>query len=347
MQILIYGATGYTGRRISRALRGRRPVLGGRDARRLGILADALDLDARVADLEDSSALSAALRDVDLVVNAAGPFRRTAPPLVRACLRTATHYLDLSGEIDVFEALSRLDPVARRAGVLLLPGAGNVVVPTDCLALHLRDRLPGARELSLALSRLEMSSRGSMRTASGLLRREVRVRRGGRLVSTPAGALTRHFDFGAGRRQAMAVTWADLSSAYFTTGIADLTVFVEAGPLGRSAYTVAGGLAWWLNQPVVQRLVHRGLAWWPEAPPTAVLARQRRVAVGEARDASGRGVRGRLVTPDPYRVTVSAVVALRRAIETRPIRTGYCTPAGLFGAELLQQLPQAELFDLV
>src|SRR5690606_35660895 len=164
---LLYGANGYTGRLIlERALaEGLRPLLAGRNAEEIGALAVRHGLESSVFPLDDARALEAALRETRVVLLAAGPFSRTSGPVVEACLRAGAHYLDITGEIGVFEAIAARDAEARAAGVALLPGVGFDVVPTDCLAAHLKRRLPPATRLALAFQGAGGVSRGTALTA--------------------------------------------------------------------------------------------------------------------------------------------------------------------------------------
>src|SRR4028118_1979573 len=179
---LIYGATGYTGRLVVQEAvrRGLAPVLAGRDASRLVDLARPLGLETRVAPLDDPRALARALDGIQVVLNAAGPFSSTAPPVSAACLSAHSHYLDVTGEIPVFQALHQLDGAARDCGILLLPGAGFIVIPSDCLAAPVAGRLPGAHWLRLGISRSVLVSRGSARTMMELLDSGAHIRRDGR-----------------------------------------------------------------------------------------------------------------------------------------------------------------------
>ncbi|HEV7923072.1 MAG TPA: saccharopine dehydrogenase NADP-binding domain-containing protein, partial [Thermoanaerobaculia bacterium] len=141
---MIYGANGYTGELIAReaARRGERPILAGRDRTAVEALAKELGLQWRAFPLDAPD-----LRDIQLVLHCAGPFMYTSAPMVRACLDAGAHYLDITGEIVVFEAVMRKDGEAKQRGVTLLPGVGFDVVPTDCLAAQLAQRLPDADEL--------------------------------------------------------------------------------------------------------------------------------------------------------------------------------------------------------
>src|SRR3954463_9446409 len=168
-ELLVYGANGYTGELIARrgVERGLRPVLAGRRAEALASLAAELGLEARTFSLEDPAAVDQGIAGAKVVLNCAGPFARTAEPLAGGCLRARAHYLDITGEVAVFAALAARDAEARAAGVMLLPGAGFDVVPTDCLAAHLHRRLPTAQALRLAFRPSGGLSRGRALTPAG------------------------------------------------------------------------------------------------------------------------------------------------------------------------------------
>ena len=133
--ILIYGATGYTGKLIAKTAvdRGARPILAGRNLEKVRAVAEPLGLAALAFDLRDPGRIDAAIKDVSVVLNVAGPFSATSRPMADACLRNHVHYLDITGEIDVFEALAARDAEAKSRGVMLLSGVGFDVVPSDCL----------------------------------------------------------------------------------------------------------------------------------------------------------------------------------------------------------------------
>jgi short subunit dehydrogenase-like uncharacterized protein len=106
--ILIYGATGYTGKLIAKAAAdaGARPILAGCTLAKVNTVAGPLGLKARAFDLGDPTRLDAAIKDVSVVLCVAGPFSATSLPKVDACQRNRVNYLDITGEIDVFEALA-------------------------------------------------------------------------------------------------------------------------------------------------------------------------------------------------------------------------------------------------
>ncbi|HEY8711483.1 MAG TPA: saccharopine dehydrogenase NADP-binding domain-containing protein, partial [Thermoanaerobaculia bacterium] len=156
---MIYGANGYTGELIARAGAAEKPVLAGRNAQRIQALARELGCEARVFEIDRPR-----LDGVSLVLHCAGPFIHTSAPMVRACLDAGVHYLDITGEISVFESIMALDAEAKLRNVTLLPGVGFDVVPTDCLAAMLARRLPGATELTLAFTGGAGLSAGTQKT---------------------------------------------------------------------------------------------------------------------------------------------------------------------------------------
>jgi short subunit dehydrogenase-like uncharacterized protein len=228
MDWMIYGANGYTGELIAREAKrqGMTPILAGRSRAKIIALASELNLPSKAFRVEGPSEIVEALRSVRLVLNCAGPFSKTAGPFLRACIAAKAHYLDITGEIGVLEGAHRYDADAKAAGVVLCPGAGFDVVPTDCIALMLKKALPEATELALGfeLSGRRMSA-GTAKTLVEGLGKSGKIRRAGRIVDCPLGRGLRRIDFGRGAKLAMPIPWGDVASAFHTTGIPDITVF--------------------------------------------------------------------------------------------------------------------------
>ena len=153
-KFLLYGANGYTGRLIAKlaASYGLVPILAGRKKDPIVALAKELDLDYRIFTLRDAKKLENSLLEVPLVLHAAGPFQFTSRLMIEACLKTNTHYLDITGEISVFELAKSYDEKAKAAGLMIMSGVGFDVVPTDCMAKYLKEKLPDATHLKLAFA---------------------------------------------------------------------------------------------------------------------------------------------------------------------------------------------------
>lgn len=338
---LLYGANGYTGELIAReaARRGLRPILAGRNAAKVNALAKELNLDARVFALADQTATLIALEDVALVLNCAGPFSKTAGLMMQACLASHAHYVDITGEIDVFELAHSLHDKAVRARSVLCPGAGFDVVPTDCIAACLREALPDATHLSLAFETHSRSSVGTAKTAVEMLAVGGRVRKDGQLIGVPLGSRVREIDLGDGVRETVGIPWGDVSTAYFTTGIPNIEVFI-AGPLGLARNLKrAERWRWLLRKPAVQWFAKRRLARGPRGPSQTERDCNPTFVWGEAaNDAHQRKV-ARIRTANGYVVTVHASLAIVERLLNEGSLAGFVTPAKLMGARFVESLP--------
>lgn len=335
--LLVYGAYGYTGSLIvAEALRaGLRPVIAGRDPMPLTALARRHDLEHRVAALDDAGAVDASLEGVGVVLHCAGPFVHTSRPMADACLRRGVHYLDITGELTVFEALAARDAEAKAAGVTLLPGVGFDVVPSDCLAAHLARRLPGATHLTLAFSGLGSISRGTAATMAESAGAGGAVRRGGRIVKVPPAWHTRHVDFGAGEQLAVTIPWGDVSTAWHSTHIPDIDVYMAMTPAMRRGLVLSRWIGWLLTmQPVRRRLVAAARARHP-GPGEEARARGSSRFWGEARDAAGNVVTSRLFGPEGYTLTAGTAVTAARRMLAGGVATGFLTPSLAFGPDFI------------
>jgi short subunit dehydrogenase-like uncharacterized protein len=344
MTWMIYGANGYTGEIASReaARRGLQPILAGRNAGAVAALAGELRLSSRAFGLDDPAAVRAGLAGVAAVLHCAGPFVRTSAPLVAACLEAKVHYLDITGEIAVFEAILARSREAQRAGVALLSGLGFDVVPTDCLAARLGEALPGATELVLAFASDRGGySRGTVKTMIEALPNLGAIRRGGRIVPVPAGYEMRKIDFGGalGERWAMTIPWGDVATAFHTTGIPDIRVYTAAPPKAIRRLRRLSHLAPLGAIGPVKRWLQRRVDRREPGPSAEVRAVARTYLWGQAKAADGRTVTARIETPEAYAFTaVSAVEAALRAA-SGAIAPGAWTPSRAFGTHFVDGLP--------
>lgn len=348
-QVMLYGASGYTGALIAReAVRqGLRPILAGRSREKLIPLAQELGLEARSFGLERPEDLREHLAGVTVLLNAGGPFKHTSTALASACLQTGTHYLDLAGEVPEFEALLARDGEAKAAGVMLVPGVGFGVVPTDSLAVYLKARLPGATRLTLAFETVGGVSSGTAETVIADLPRGGVARRNGRLVREAAGLRSRRIDFGFGPTAALSNPWrGDLSTAYHSTGIPTIeTYMVVPSPL-RELMRASRFIGPLLGLPFVQRLLMQQ-AHTPGGGPTAAERAAGRTAIwGEVADAGGRRVAARLTGPEAYDFTALTAVLTLQQILSGTLKPGFQTPAQLLGADAVLRLPGVIRTDL-
>jgi len=341
--ILLYGANGYTGELCAReaVARGLRPVLAGRRAEAVQPLAAELGLAARAVPLDDGAALRAALDGVASVLHCAGPFSLTSRPMVDACLERGVHYLDITGEIEVFEAVFRREREAVARGVALLPGAGFDVVPSDGLAARLHEALPEATRLELAFASVGGSwSRGTLVTMLEGARKGSCVRRGGRYVPIRPASLVRTVEFEPGKpRTAVAIPWGDQATAFRTTGIPDITTWAGVGRSQLRAMRWLGRLRPLLAIGPLRRALQAQVRKRVSGPDEATREKARSLLWGRVEAPDGTAIEARLSAPEGYRLTAIAAVECARRVAAGELAPGAWTPSLAFGARFVDTLP--------
>jgi short subunit dehydrogenase-like uncharacterized protein len=278
------------------------------------------------------------LRGVELVLLCAGPFSATSRPMVDACLRARAHYLDITGEFEVFEAVLERDAEARERGVVLLPGVGFDVVPSDCLAALLKERLPSATRLELAFAGLGRVSPGTLKTTVESLPRGGVVRRGGKLVPVPAAHEVREIPFADKTRSAMSVPWGDVATAFRSTGIPDITVFMAASPALIRAMRLGSLAAPLLGLSAVQGFLKSRIGRAVRGPDAAERAAGASQLWGRASDGE-RAVEMTLSAPEGYTLTAHAALECVKRVLAGTPRPGAWTPSLAFGPGFAASLP--------
>lgn len=337
MTWMIYGAYGYTGELVANYAkeRGEQPLLAGRNEAKLRALAEQLELPYRVVDLQQTEDLHAALQDVDLVVHCAGPFEVTAEPMIKGCLASQTHYLDITGELAVFELAHQHDAAAKQAGVVLCPGVGFDVIPTDCVAAQLKQQMPDATELQLGFESLSRMSRGTAKTSVRRLGEGGAVRRNGQIVNVPLAYRTQRIDFGNGEKLAMTIPWGDVSTAFYTTGIPAIEVYIPASPNLVKRLKRMNYFRWLLRFDWVKRMLEKKIEQQPAGPNEEQLEKAITYVWGVARNAKGDTVTVREKVMNGYKLTSRGAVDVALHVLGNKPQGGYYTPANLCGAELI------------
>lgn len=345
---LIYGASGYTGRLVAEhaVARGLRPVLAGRSREKLQPLADLLGLEYRVFDLRSALAVRDGIRGAMAVLHTAGPFSATSRPMVEACLQAGVHYVDITGEIGVFEAVADRDSEAKAAQIMLMPGAGFDVVPSDCLAAHVSKRLPDATHLRLSIGSFGGISRGTAKTMVEGAGRGTCVRRDGRIVElsrTPRATV----DFGKGQRDAVGLSWGDVATAWRSTHIPNIDVFFKASRALKLAAAMPAPvrrlLATEFSRSFLRKLIEKR---FPPGPTPEQRARSRCVIVAEAWDETGAHVISRLETIEAYTLTARTAVEIARRACVGEAVIGYQTPATAYGADFIMSFDGSTREDI-
>jgi short subunit dehydrogenase-like uncharacterized protein len=347
-RLLLYGAYGYTGRLTAELAAEKKldVVLAGRNRDALVALGDRLNLSTRVLGLDSASQLSEGLKDIACVVHMAGPFALTSAPMLNACIATQTNYIDITGEIEVFEAMWAREKEIRRAGITAVPGAGFDVVPSDCLAGYVAGKLERPASLVIALRGLESASQGTLRTAIRQISKPVLCRRSGAIVALEDRA-PRWIDFGSGGEPCVPVSWGDVATAFHSTGVSNITVYFRRTKLFRSA-DIAGKL---FGPLLRSQLGQRGLAAivrkFPEGPNRAERIGHRSTVWAEAIDTSGSSFKASLSTPDAYDFAANSALEIALRISRLQVPLGLVTPFQAFGADFVLSLPGCSRTDIL
>jgi short subunit dehydrogenase-like uncharacterized protein len=345
--MLIYGANGYTGELVAREAvrRGLAPTLAGRNAPALATLARDLDLPSRAFSLDDAETLRRALSDsgIRTVLHCAGPFVRTSRPMIDACLATGVSYLDITGEVPVFEAVLARDAEARQAGCVLLPGVGFDVVPTDCMALRLKELLPDATHLDLAFVVDGGGwSRGTLATMIESLPHAGAMRRNGRIVGLPLAAETMEIELPVGRRTVMSIAWGDIATAFRTTGIANIRTFTGVPPRTVRRLRRVRPLLPLAGWKPVKRLLDAWVRRTVSGPTARQRLEGRSWIWGSVRNAAGETVTRCFSTAEGYALTARTAVESLLRVERGEVAPGAWTPARAFGAHFIEEFDTDE-----
>ena len=343
---LLYGANGYTGELITRYAveLGLKPILAGRNAIKVEELAKKHHLDYRVFSLEETSRLDAALQEVDMVLHAAGPFSLTSRKMVEACLRNKKHYTDITGEISVFESMAAIDDKAKASEVMVMPGVGFDVVPSDCLARHLKDKLPSATHLSLAFYGMGRISHGTQATMTMNIGRGGAIRKDGKITPVPAAWKSREIDFGEVKKMGTTIPWGDVSTAYYSTGIPNIEVYTVIPKQNLKLLKASRYLGWLLATKPVQEYLHKQIP--PGGPSDDERAKGKTYLWGEAMDLNGNRVESRMQTPEGYTLTALAALNIAQKILHGNFKPGFQTPARAYGADLVLEIPNVNRQDV-
>lgn len=339
---MIYGATGYTGKLIIEEAkkRGLSPVLAGRSEASLKELAIESGFEYRVFDLSQRVVIAEQLADIDIVLHCAGPFSATAKPMMAACLHSETHYLDITGEIEVFRHGKQLDQSALKAGIIICPGVGFDVIPTDCLAATLKQAMPDATSLWLGFSSKSGFSPGTAKTSVEGLADGGKIRRKGKIITVPLGYKVRQIDFGNGIENAVTIPWGDIATAYYSTEIPNIEVYIPMPDKKvkqmRRMEKIRSVLAWkW-----VQKLMKNSVEKKVRGPGASRRQSSPSYIWGEVINEKGQVKTARLITANGYDLTVTGSLGIvEHLLSSEQAVAGFKTASQLMGIDYVCSLP--------
>lgn len=341
-RILVYGAYGYTGELITQQLvkAGQNAILSGRNAEKLKPIAEQYSLESRPFDLDRTPAdeIDKALEDVKVVIHSAGPFIHTFKAMSDACIRNGVHYLDITGEWEVFDALAGRDAEAKKADVMLMPGVGFDVVPSDCLAAKLKALLPDATDLQMAFASVGRPSRGTQKTVVESLHKGSAQRKDGTIVHGKSGEDVRKIDFGNGQVwSAASIPWGDIVTAWHTTGIANIKVYMGLPDKAIASMKASNWLRPILALDFVKNFMKSRIDKMPPGPTEQQRNKTQMLMWGQATAPSGKTVTLTMQVPEGYKLTSLTSVAIALEVLKGNYTTGYRTPAGQYGANFIDQ----------
>lgn len=337
---MIYGANGYTGHLIAAEAvrRGMTPVLAGRTPAAIHSLGTLLGLECRIFDPQQHAQACHALHDIAVVAHCAGPFSATSAAMVSACLTSKTHYVDITGEISVFEAAFNRHQAALDAGVVLCPGVGFDVIPTDCIAACLHQAMPDASQLSLGFETSSGLSPGTAKTTIEGLKLGGKIRRAGVITDVPLGYKRRQIDFGRGTKAAVTIPWGDISTAYHTTHIGNIEVYLPAPSAVAILMALLSPIRGLFGISAVENGLKRLVEKFVKGPDEIKRKHMRTWLWGEVRNAAGEIKTAHLETANGYDVTVEGVLFSVNHLLAYQGPGGYFTPSTLLGERCIEQL---------
>ena len=303
-------------------------------------MAKELNTTFHVIDLNDNEKLETVLKEFPLVLHAAGPFKNTAKQMIEACLKTKTHYIDITGEIGVYEMAKKYNDAALKAGIMLMPGAGFDVVPTDCIALFLKNKLPDATELKLAFASIGGGlSQGTALTMAEGMGEKSAARKDGKIIRVPLGHKGMWVDFGIKKLFVMTIPWGDISTAYTTTGIPNIETYTGASPKTFRLLKFQFLFNWLLRTSFMRNKQKKKIMSKPAGPSDERRSKSKGLVWGEVKNLNGEVAQARLIGPDGYTLTAHTSLIIAKKILGGNFKPGYQTPAGCYGADLVLEAP--------
>lgn len=347
--ILIYGSYGYTGNLIAELAitKGLKPILAGRNKQALIKQSSILNLDYLAFDLADQKALDEALSQVDIVLHIAGPYAHTTKTMLAACIRNKTHYLDITGELEVFEWLASQDEAIKEAGIVVIPGTGFDVVPTDCLAAYLKSKLPEASHLELAFKGAGELSRGTALTMVENIDQGGMIRRNGKLTPVPAAYKTKTIPFNGKPSNAVTIPWGDVSTSYYSTSIPNIMVYTAVDNKSLMVIKSSRYLGWLLGSSPMQNFLKGQVRKKVKGPSKNTREQTKSYIWGKVKDGKTQETfEAYLETPEAYNLTAQTCLNSAIKLLALPLDPGFYTPSLAFGADFILEFDHVERHDI-
>ena len=326
-KMLLYGATGYTGKIIAERAKELNLDfdIAGRDKDKLLSLANKLNVGYHVFDVDDQDAWQEALKDKQVLINAAGPFALTARQAMAACLKAGVHYLDISAELDTYRLAESLDREAKAAEIQIISGAG-LFVSYDALVVHLSKLIAEPEFLSVGFRHYGGFSKGSVLSSKNIADLGILIRKNGDIIHNPHPE-SKTFSFGEQQVECMPTPLGGIILSYKSTGIPNIKEYFS------------------LKLPVSELpdLTAKNLHGGPTKEERAA---GRNGISAEITGRDGKVVKAYVDAPSGYDLTPLSVVAVANRILKEDFKTGYQSPGSAYGEEILNDIPDISLTDI-
>lgn len=341
---LLYGAYGYTGELIAELAieNGLKPILAGRNVEKTKALADKLGLKWITFEAKDKTAVKLALQNVDILLNCAGPFTQTVKEFIPACIAAKVHYLDITGEIEVFEYAKTQDEAAKEAGIMIMSGVGFDVVPSDCLAKFLKDELPTATHLELAFMGLGGVSQGTAITMVENAGEGGAIRENGKIKKVKTAYQTKVIDYGIKKMNSVSIPWGDVSTAFHSTEIPNIKVFMAQPPKAIKAMEMSSYFSFALKNDFVKGFIKKKIKEREKGPNEEKRNSNYSYLWGKVTDGTTT-IEARLITPEGYKLTSITALLITEKVLNGDFKIGFQTPSSAYSKNLILEVEGTEM----
>lgn len=345
-QLMIYGAYGYTGELMTKEAlkKGIKPILAGRSSSKLKPLTTELNLEFRAFDISEAEKF---LQGINVLLNCAGPFSATAEPLVKSCIKSKVHYLDITGEIEVFQKCYELNNEAQKQNVIVMPGVGFDIVPTDCLAAMLKEKLPQANSIELAFSFGTKPSIGTAKTAIESAGKGGVIRENNQLKVVRNAYRIRKIPFQNGTKWATSIPWGDVFTSGISTNVLNGLVYTELPKFIIYILRITNPIKGLFNTKIGQRFLNFVIKTALRKTPTEEeRSKQRTQFWGEAITSNGQKIAMTISAPNVYLLTAEAGIKIAEHCLQHNEKGGYYTPSMLLGSDFIKTISNVEVRTL-
>lgn len=336
-KILVYGATGYTGKLFIRyAQQAQLPIVIAGRSSEVAKVAQEFGCAYKIFSIADVPTIAQNLAEIKLVVNLAGAFVNTNQNIIKACIQTQTHYIDIAGEYPEFETAYQFNNAAQEAGMMVMAGAGFGVVPTDIAANLAQQRLPDAQKLVIGFATEGGASQGTLKTVLKDIHKAGIIRQNGKAeTAQPAFQMIQRKATGKTFELVYNPWRADLFTTYLSTNIPNIETYSAFPSI---VVSFMKGKLLWLRDFLLNYVVN----WLPLGPSDKELKAGKTYVWATASNTSGQEATVQIIGTEAYLFTTQTLLGISKRILQNDYKVGFQTP-NIYGKKLLEEIPAVEI----